>query len=103
MFPISKLLCTLLQTPPNSSKTPNSKKTISGEDLLWAMSTLGFNKYVEPLKHYLTKYREVNKEDNNNKKKETARKLAAQQAAQAAQAAAALAAQRAAMAEQGLQ
>lgn len=95
-----------MHTPPNSSnssKTPNSKKTISGEDLLWAMSTLGFNKYVEPLKHYLTKYREVNKEDNNNKKKETARKLAAQQAAQSAQAAAALAAQRAAMAEQGLQ
>jgi len=40
-----------------------------GEDLLWAMSTLGFNKYVEPLKHYLTKYREVNKEDEKNKKK----------------------------------
>lgn len=61
--------------------------TISGEDLLWAMSTLGFNKYVEPLKHYLTKYREVNKEDSNNKKKEAAKKLAAQKAAQAAQAA----------------
>ena len=103
MFPISKLLCTLLQTPQTPPKLQTPKKTISGEDLLWAMSTLGFNKYVEPLKHYLTKYREVNKEDNNNKKKETARKLAAQQAAQAAQAAAALAAQRAAMAEQGLQ
>ena len=43
-----------------------------GEDLLWAMSTLGFNKYVEPLKHYLTKYREVNKEDELRKKQAAA-------------------------------
>ncbi|EWM28041.1 ccaat-box binding factor hap3 [Nannochloropsis gaditana] len=34
------------------------RKTINGDDLLWAMSTLGFDKYVEPLKHYLVKYRE---------------------------------------------
>lgn len=35
------------------------RKTINGDDLLWAMSTLGFDKYVEPLKLYLAKYREV--------------------------------------------
>jgi nuclear transcription Y subunit beta len=35
------------------------RKTINGEDLLWAMSTLGFDKYVEPLKLYLSKYREA--------------------------------------------
>eukprot|EP00591_Stephanopyxis_turris_P004448 CAMPEP_0195525208 /NCGR_PEP_ID=MMETSP0794_2-20130614/25522_1 /TAXON_ID=515487 /ORGANISM="Stephanopyxis turris, Strain CCMP 815" /LENGTH=199 /DNA_ID=CAMNT_0040655611 /DNA_START=252 /DNA_END=851 /DNA_ORIENTATION=+ len=35
------------------------RKTINGDDLLWAMSTLGFDKYVEPLKLYLTKYREA--------------------------------------------
>lgn len=35
------------------------RKTINGDDLLWAMSTLGFDKYVEPLKIYLTKYREA--------------------------------------------
>jgi len=35
------------------------RKTINGDDLLWAMSTLGFDKYVEPLKVYLTKYREA--------------------------------------------
>ena len=34
------------------------RKTINGDDLLWAMSTLGFDKYVEPLKIYLAKYRE---------------------------------------------
>lgn len=35
------------------------RKTINGDDLLWAMSTLGFDKYVEPLRLYLTKYREA--------------------------------------------
>eukprot|EP00968_Pinguiococcus_pyrenoidosus_P015098 scaffold1390_cov249-Pinguiococcus_pyrenoidosus.AAC.2 len=34
------------------------RKTINGEDLIWAMSTLGFDNYVEPLKLYLSKYRE---------------------------------------------
>ena len=38
------------------------RKTINGEDLLWAMATLGFDKYVEPLKEYLTKYREITKD-----------------------------------------
>ncbi|EOA18313.1 hypothetical protein CARUB_v10006827mg [Capsella rubella] len=35
------------------------RKTINGDDLLWAMTTLGFEDYVEPLKIYLQKYREV--------------------------------------------
>ncbi|KAG8078405.1 hypothetical protein GUJ93_ZPchr0007g4853 [Zizania palustris] len=35
------------------------RKTINGEDLLWAMATLGFEEYVDPLKIYLHKYREV--------------------------------------------
>jgi len=35
------------------------RKTINGDDLLWAMSTLGFDRYVEPLKVYLAKYREA--------------------------------------------
>lgn len=35
------------------------RKTINGDDLLWAMSTLGFEDYIEPLKLYLHKYREV--------------------------------------------
>ncbi len=35
------------------------RKTINGDDILWAMSTLGFDNYVEPLKSYLHKYREV--------------------------------------------
>ncbi|XP_023513391.1 nuclear transcription factor Y subunit B-3-like [Cucurbita pepo subsp. pepo] len=35
------------------------RKTINGDDLLWAMTTLGFEEYVEPLKTYLQKYREL--------------------------------------------
>lgn len=35
------------------------RKTINGDDLLWAMTTLGFEGYVGPLKIYLNKYREI--------------------------------------------
>lgn len=35
------------------------RKTINGDDLLWAMQTLGFEDYLEPLKLYLTKFREA--------------------------------------------
>mmetsp|Transcript_25921 Transcript_25921/g.60203 ORF Transcript_25921/g.60203 Transcript_25921/m.60203 type:complete len:137 (-) Transcript_25921:125-535(-) len=44
------------------------RKTINGEDLLWAMSTLGFDKYVEPLKLYLSKYREAVRGDKPDKR-----------------------------------
>ncbi|KAK6635215.1 hypothetical protein RUM44_000466 [Polyplax serrata] len=39
------------------------RKTINGEDILFAMTTLGFDNYVEPLKVYLQKYREATKGD----------------------------------------
>ncbi|KAJ9597954.1 hypothetical protein L9F63_011193 [Diploptera punctata] len=39
------------------------RKTINGEDILFAMTTLGFDNYVEPLKLYLQKYREATKSD----------------------------------------
>jgi hypothetical protein len=35
------------------------RKTVNGEDILFAMSSLGFDNYAEALKIYLTKYREV--------------------------------------------
>ena len=35
------------------------RKTINGDDLLWAMTTLGFEEYVEPLKMYLQRFRET--------------------------------------------
>lgn len=42
------------------------RKTINGEDILFAMSTLGFDNYVEPLKLYLQKYRETTKQEKNH-------------------------------------
>ncbi|KAF5458071.1 hypothetical protein F2P56_022134 [Juglans regia] len=35
------------------------RKTINGDDLLWAMTILGFENYVGPLRNYLGKYRET--------------------------------------------
>lgn len=35
------------------------RKTINGDDLLWAMGTLGFENYIEPLRVYLAKYRDA--------------------------------------------
>lgn len=35
------------------------RKTINGDDIIWSLGTLGFEEYVEPLKIYLHKYREV--------------------------------------------
>lgn len=43
-----------------SDKCQNEKrKTINGDDLLWAMTSLGFEDYAEPLKAYLQKHREI--------------------------------------------
>ena len=42
------------------------RKTINGEDILFAMSALGFDNYVEPLKVYLQKYREVSLSDQGS-------------------------------------
>lgn len=41
------------------------RKTVTGDDVLWAMSTLGFDEYVEPLKIYLSKYRDSVKSDKS--------------------------------------
>jgi nuclear transcription Y subunit beta len=35
------------------------KKTIGGEDVITALRSLGFDDYIEPLKLYLEKYRQV--------------------------------------------
>lgn len=35
------------------------RKTITAEDVLWAMSKLGFDNYIEPLTLFLHRYREV--------------------------------------------
>jgi len=45
------------------------RKTINGEDIIFAMQTLGFDAYIEPLQVYLKRYREDarNNEPNNKK------------------------------------
>ncbi|KAL9384984.1 hypothetical protein Peur_021994 [Populus x canadensis] len=35
------------------------RKTVNGDDICWALASLGFDDYSEPLKRYLYKYREV--------------------------------------------
>ncbi|KAJ6678048.1 NUCLEAR TRANSCRIPTION FACTOR Y SUBUNIT B-11 [Salix viminalis] len=46
------------------------RKTINGDDLLWAMTILGFENYVGPLKVYLNKYRETEGEKNSMARQE---------------------------------
>ncbi|XVF66243.1 hypothetical protein PTKIN_Ptkin10aG0019900 [Pterospermum kingtungense] len=35
------------------------RKTVNGDDICWALATLGFDDYAVPLRRYLQKYREV--------------------------------------------
>ncbi|XP_051128702.1 nuclear transcription factor Y subunit B-1-like [Andrographis paniculata] len=42
------------------------RKTITAEDILWAMSKLGFDDYVEPLTLYLHRYREFDGGDRGS-------------------------------------
>ncbi|OVA18175.1 Transcription factor [Macleaya cordata] len=44
------------------------RKTINGDDLLWAMATLGFEDYIDPLKVYLNRYREMEGDTKGNPK-----------------------------------
>jgi histone H3/H4 len=47
-------------THPASEKCQQEKrKTVNGEDILFAMTSLGFENYSEALKIYLSRYREV--------------------------------------------
>lgn len=40
------------------------RRTLNGHDLIMAMQQLGFDKYVEPLKIYLQKYKQATSGDN---------------------------------------
>ncbi|EPS62557.1 leafy cotyledon 1-like protein, partial [Genlisea aurea] len=42
------------------------RKTITAEDVLWAMSKLGFDDYIEPLTVYLHRYREFDGGDRGS-------------------------------------
>ncbi|KAI3449517.1 hypothetical protein Pfo_006182, partial [Paulownia fortunei] len=44
------------------------RKTVNGDDICWALGSLGFDDYAEPLKRYLIKYREAEGERANQNK-----------------------------------
>ncbi|KAH6769721.1 hypothetical protein C2S52_014524 [Perilla frutescens var. hirtella] len=44
------------------------RKTVNGDDICWAMATLGFDDYAAPLKRYLERYREIEVDRANQNK-----------------------------------
>ena len=56
------MICSLPTShwPTASEKCQQEKrKTVNGEDIIFAMTSLGFENYSEALKIYLSRYREV--------------------------------------------
>ena len=41
------------------------RKTITAEDVLWAMSSLGFDNYIKPLAFYLDRFREADRGEHS--------------------------------------
>lgn len=59
-YPAFSMISSNLNCFPASEKCQQEKrKTVNGEDILFAMTSLGFENYAEALKIYLSKYREV--------------------------------------------
>uniref|UniRef100_A0A7C8YVC0 Transcription factor CBF/NF-Y/archaeal histone domain-containing protein n=1 Tax=Opuntia streptacantha TaxID=393608 RepID=A0A7C8YVC0_OPUST len=46
------------------------RKTVNGDDICWALTSLGFDDYADPLKRYLHRYREFEGERVANQTKE---------------------------------
>ncbi|KAB1214023.1 Nuclear transcription factor Y subunit B-5 [Morella rubra] len=44
------------------------RKTVNGDDVCWALETLGFDDYAGPLRRYLHRYREVEVDRANQDK-----------------------------------
>ncbi|XP_059664304.1 nuclear transcription factor Y subunit B-5 [Cornus florida] len=44
------------------------RKTVNGDDVCWALATLGFDDFAEPLRRYLHRYRELEGERANQYK-----------------------------------
>ncbi|XWS29916.1 hypothetical protein CRYUN_Cryun24cG0071500 [Craigia yunnanensis] len=55
------------------------RKSINGDVIIWAITTLGFEEYVGPLKLYLNKYREIEGEKLNIPKQQRSEQKQQQQ------------------------
>lgn len=42
------------------------RKTVNGDDICWALGSLGFDDYAEPLRRYLQRYRELEVDRGNS-------------------------------------
>lgn len=49
----------------NQRSQREQRKTVSAEDIIWAMSNLGFDNHVEPLTIYLQRHRESENSDRS--------------------------------------
>ncbi|CUS10180.1 unnamed protein product [Tuber aestivum] len=56
----------LISAPPSEKCQQEKRKTVNGEDILFAMTSLGFENYAEALKIYLAKYRESQSQRNQS-------------------------------------
>ncbi|KAL0723750.1 hypothetical protein Bca4012_038349 [Brassica carinata] len=68
-----------ITSEPSDKCQREKRKTINGEDLLWAMTTLGFEEYVEPLKLYLARYKEMELDSRMRMRKKTTKKTKAEE------------------------
>jgi histone H3/H4 len=59
MAAISASRQTLTHETASEKCQQEKRKTVNGEDILFAMTSLGFENYGEALKIYLARYREV--------------------------------------------
>ncbi|KAJ8447161.1 hypothetical protein Cgig2_022890 [Carnegiea gigantea] len=55
------------------------RKTINGDDIIWAITILGFEDYVRPLKIYLNRYREIEGDKLNNVPKQQQQQVRSEQ------------------------
>ncbi|QHO38023.1 Nuclear transcription factor Y subunit [Arachis hypogaea] len=44
------------------------RKTVNGDDICWALATLGFDDYAEGMRRYLQRYRELEVDNNNQER-----------------------------------
>ena len=45
------------------------RKTVNGDDICWALATLGFDDYAETMRRYLHRYRELEVDKANNQER----------------------------------